>query len=67
MSLQPAAEHAEAEKLLFGNRARCEVERVQQGRSVSLGEDQVIVQPILGMIEVVAKVLREEDSHQVSS
>jgi hypothetical protein len=65
--LQPAAERAEAEKLLLGDRPRCEVERVQQGRSVALGEDQVVVQPILGLIEVVAEVLREEDSHQVGS
>ncbi len=67
MPLQPAAERAEAKKLLFGDRPRCQVERVQQGRSVPLGEDQVVVQPILGLIEVVAEVLREEDSHQVSS
>jgi hypothetical protein len=67
MPLQPAAERAEAEKLLVGDRPRCQVERIQQGRSVPLGEDQVVVQPMLGLIEVVPEVLREENSHQVSS
>src|SRR3954468_14421345 len=67
MTLQPAAERAEAEKLFFGDRSRGQVEGVEQGRGMPLGEDQVVVQLILGLIEVVAKVLREEDSHQVGS
>ena len=67
MPLQPAAERTEAEQLLFRDRPRCQVQRVQQGRSVALGEDHVVVQAILGLIEVVAEVLREEDSHQVGS
>jgi hypothetical protein len=66
MPLQPAAERSEAEKLVFGDRPRGQVERVQQRRSVPLGEDHVVVQRILGLIEVVAEVLREEDGHQVS-
>ena len=65
VALEPAAELAEGEQLLVRDRARRLVERVEQRRGVALREDQVVVRRVVGLVEVVAQVLREQHRHQV--
>ncbi len=65
VALQPAAEVAEGEQLLVRDRAGRLVHRVQQGRGVSLGEDEVVVPRVVRVVEVVVQVLRQQDGHQV--
>jgi hypothetical protein len=62
---EPAPELAEREQLLDRDRARGLVQRVQQRRRVSFGEDEVVVARVVRVVEVVAKVLREQDRHEV--
>ena len=65
VALQPRAEGAEGEQLLVGDRAGRLVHRVEQRRGVALREDQVVVGRVVGLVEVVAQVLGEQDGHQV--
>ncbi len=67
MALQRAAEGAGCEQLFVADRTSCLVERVEQGRGVALGEDQVVVVGVVGVVEVVAEVLLGEHGDQVGS
>ena len=63
--LEPASELAEREQLLVRDRARGLVHRVQERRRVPLGEDEMVVPRVVGFIEVVPEVLRQQDGHEV--
>jgi hypothetical protein len=65
MALQRAAERAGCEQLFVADRTGCLVERVEQGRRVALGEDQVVVVRVVGVVEVVAEVLLGEHGAQI--
>jgi hypothetical protein len=65
VSLEPAPELPEGEELLVRDRAGRLVDRVDEGRGVPLREDQVVVGRVLGVVEVVAEVLVDQDRHQV--
>ena len=56
---------AEGQQLLVGDRAGRLEHAVVERRGVPLGEDQVIVAGVLGMVEVVAQVAGEQHRHQV--
>ena len=49
VALEPAAELAEGQQLLVGDRARGLEHRVEQRRGVALGEDQVVVARVVGL------------------
>ncbi len=65
MALQPTAELAEGQQLVVGHRPRGLVERVEQRRRVPFGEDQVVVERVVRLIEVVGEVFGEQHRHQV--
>ena len=65
MAFHTAAEDAEREQLVVRNRAGGLVHGVEEGRGVSLGEDEVVVVRVPGIVEVVVEVLRHEHGHQV--
>ena len=54
------------EQLVVGDGAGGLEKRVEKRGGVSLGKDQMIVVGIAGIVEVVTKMLGEEDRHQVS-
>ena len=53
------------EQLVVRDRSRGAKHCVEERRGVPLGEDQPVVMWILGLIEVVSQVLREQDHHQL--
>ena len=63
--LEPAAELAECQELLVVDRSDRLVDGVEERRSVPLREDQVVVRWVLGVVEVVAEVLVDQDGHEV--
>ena len=64
--LQPGPEPpVPGHQLLVGDDAGRLVDRVQQGRSVALGEDQVVVGPVTGVVPVIAEVPADQDGQQV--
>ena len=65
VALQAGAELAEGEQLLVGDRAGGDEHRVDERRGVALGEDQVVVVGVLGVVVVVAQVTGHQDRHQV--
>ena len=65
MPLQPAPELPVGHELLVRDRPGGLVDRVEERRGVSLGEDKAVVLGALRCVEVVAEVLRDEDRHQV--
>jgi len=65
VALQPAAEPAVAQQLLVADSAGRTQHRVQQGRGVPLGEDQVVVVGVVRVPHVVPQVAREQDGHEV--
>jgi hypothetical protein len=56
VTLEPAADAAVAQQLLVADRTGGAVERVEERGGVALGEDQVVVREIFGVVEVVAQV-----------
>jgi hypothetical protein len=56
---EPTPELTEGEQLLILDRSRGLEERVHKGRGMALGEDQVVVEGALRLVEVVAQVLGE--------
>src|SRR5579875_1844580 len=65
MALQAAAEAPEGEKLLFADCPGRSEERVEEGRGVPLGEDQVVIVRIRRVIEIVVQVLCREYSDEI--
>src|SRR5215210_6584486 len=65
MALELRAELAEAQQVLVADRPRRLEQRVVERRRVPLGEDQVVVARIVGVLEVEVQVLLEQDRHQV--
>src|SRR5947209_3985613 len=65
MTFQSAPKLSICEEFFLGNRAGRLVHGVQKGRSVALRKDEMVVVWILRIVEVVPKVLREQDSHQI--
>ena len=65
VALELRAELAEAEQVLVRDRARRLQHRVVQRRRVALGEDQVVVVRVVGVLEVEVQVLVEQDRHEV--
>ena len=63
--LEAAAELAEREELLVGDRPGRLVDRVEQRRGVALREDEMVVPGVVRVVEVVAEVLRQQDGHQI--
>ena len=66
VALEDAGELAVGQQLLVGDHPGRLVHRVEQRRSVPLGEDEPVVGRILRLLEVVAEVLGEQHGHQVS-
>src|SRR5580692_10548738 len=67
MTLEPGSEAAVAgHQLLVGDDPDCLVNRVQQGRGVPLGEDEVIVAGVIWVVPVVPEVTAHQDGQQVS-
>ena len=65
VTFHAAAEDAKREELVVRDRAGGLEHRVDEGGRVSLGEDQVVVVRVLGLVVVVVQVLRHQDGHQV--
>ena len=65
VALELRAEAAEAQEILVGDRPRRLQQRVVERRRVALGEDQVVVARVLGVLEVEVQVLVEQDGHEV--
>ncbi len=65
MALELRPELAEREQILVGDRPRGLEHRVVQRRRVALGEDQVVVVGVLGVLVVEVEVLLHQHRHQV--
>jgi hypothetical protein len=65
MALQAGAEPAEGEQLLVGDRPGGGVHRVDERRGVTLGEDEMVVVRVLGLVVVVVQVTGHEHRHQI--
>jgi hypothetical protein len=65
MALKPAAELAVGEQLFVVDGARGAEQGVDEGRSVALGEDQVVAGGVVRVIEAVTQVTCQQDRHEV--
>ena len=66
VAFQPGAEPpVPGHQLLVGDHPDRLVDRVQQGRGVPLGEDQMVVGRVTRVVPVVAEVPADQDGHQV--
>ncbi len=65
MTFEPRPEPPEGQELGIVDRAGGAEHRVDQRRCVTLREDEVIVRERIRPLEVVAKVTREQDRHEV--
>ena len=66
VTFQPRSEAAVAgHQLLVGDHADRLVDRVEQGRRMSLGEDEVIVTRVIRVVPVITEVPAHQHGHQV--
>jgi hypothetical protein len=63
MAFETTPEAPQGEKLLVADRSGRSIERVEEGRGVALGEDQMVVVGIVGPPVVVAEILVEQHRH----
>jgi hypothetical protein len=64
-ALEATAEPPQRQELFVADRSSRRVERVEKGRGVTLGEDQVVVVRLVGVLEVVAEVLLSQHRDQI--
>ncbi len=65
VALEAASELAERQELLVGDRTGGLEHAVVQRRGVTLGEDQVVVAGVVGLVEVVTQVVGHQHGDEV--